>query len=170
MRPISHLMAAFLSLIFMTTAQANEKVAFSYSKCAHCLPVSMTPKFAPTGFEIETLQFNTGSDSLTRAADKQCRRGAGHLYRFHHRRRQRSGCRGCFCYVNGGSKIILNNDLQVAPDDWNGLRDLIAKDQGRRKAVSGCRIARQCSGPSPEGRACQAGHQRRYRYAIRKHP
>jgi len=130
---IAHIAAAVLSLFSVTFGYADEKVSFSYSKCAHCLPVSMTPQFSPSGFSLETLQFNTGSDSLTALLTNNADVAQVTYIGFITAVDKGLDVVAVSGHVNGGSKIILNNDLQVALDDWNGLRDLIAKYKAEGK-------------------------------------
>ena len=50
-------------------AAETPKIKLGFAKCAHCLPMSLTPGLAK-GVEIEATGFNSGNDVLTALVSK----------------------------------------------------------------------------------------------------
>ena len=53
----------------MFAAAQTPKIKLGFAKCAHCLPMSLTPGLAK-GVEIEATGFNSGNDVLTALVSK----------------------------------------------------------------------------------------------------
>ncbi|HVQ69630.1 MAG TPA: ABC transporter substrate-binding protein, partial [Bradyrhizobium sp.] len=51
------------------SAAETPKIKLGFAKCAHCLPMSLTPGLAK-GVEIEATGFNSGNDVLTALVSK----------------------------------------------------------------------------------------------------
>src|SRR5438445_11478344 len=62
------LIAIMLAGIAFAAAQ-TPKIKLGFAKCAHCLPMSLTPGLAK-GVEIEATGFNSGNDVLTALVSK----------------------------------------------------------------------------------------------------
>ena len=65
---------AFLLIAMMLVGTAfaaaqTPKIKLGFAKCAHCLPMSLTPGLAK-GVEIEATGFNSGNDVLTALVSK----------------------------------------------------------------------------------------------------
>src|SRR6185295_15430797 len=91
-------------------AAETPKIKLGFAKCAHCLPMSLTPGLAK-GVEIEATGFNSGNDVLTALVSKSIDVVAV------------SG------QINGGSECISSNKLALAGEDWAAFKALVAKSK-----------------------------------------
>jgi ABC-type nitrate/sulfonate/bicarbonate transport system substrate-binding protein len=107
-------------------AQDAAKIKLGYAKCAHCTPMSLVPQFAE-GVDIEAVSFNTGTDALTALVSKNIE--IAQVTYLHYAIALDKGFDvvAISGQVNGGSAMLLANDLDVAPNDWDALKKVIAK-------------------------------------------
>jgi ABC-type nitrate/sulfonate/bicarbonate transport system substrate-binding protein len=115
-------LAAGLTSVAMAQVEPNIKVG--YAKCAHCTPVSLMPQFA-SGITIEAINFNTGSDALTALVSKNIDIAQSTYQSYAVAMDRGFDVVAISGHVNGGSQVLLGNDLPVNPDDWAGLKHLI---------------------------------------------
>jgi ABC-type nitrate/sulfonate/bicarbonate transport system substrate-binding protein len=124
-------------------AQADDAVPvikFGYAKCAHCSPLSLLPDYAQ-GAKIEAIPFNTGNDVLTALVSKSI--DVAQVTYLHYAIALDKGFDvvAISGQINGGSQILVRNDLPVAPGDWDGLKKLIEqyKQEGKPFRVAASR-------------------------------
>jgi ABC-type nitrate/sulfonate/bicarbonate transport system substrate-binding protein len=110
----------------MSQAQEAEPIKLGYAKCAHCTPLSLTPQNA-TGVKLEAISFNTGNDVLTALLSKSI--DVAQVTYLHYATALDKGFDvvGISGQINGGSQILVANDLPVEAGDWDGLKKLIAQ-------------------------------------------
>jgi ABC-type nitrate/sulfonate/bicarbonate transport system substrate-binding protein len=120
--------------------QAQDAIKLGYAKCAHCTPLALTPENA-TGVKLEAIGFNTGNDVLTALLSKSV--DVAQVTYLHYATALDKGFDvvAISGQINGGSQILVGNDLPVAADDWAGLKKLIAsyKAQGKTFRVAASR-------------------------------
>lgn len=126
------LLALFAALIVALVhpgcgvAQEAATIKLGYAKCAHCTPMSLTPQFAE-GVTIDAVGFNTGTDALTALVSKNI--DIAQVTYLHYAIALDKGFDvvAISGQVNGGSAMLVANDLNVVPNDWDSLKKLIAK-------------------------------------------
>lgn len=124
------LFAILTALVLLATPQAfaedMAKIKLGYAKCAHCTPMSLTPQFAQN-VEIDAVSFNTGTDALTALVSKNIE--VAQVTYLHYAIALDKGFDvvAISGQVNGGSAMLLANDLDVPQGDWGALKALIAK-------------------------------------------
>ncbi|WP_188260333.1 ABC transporter substrate-binding protein [Azospirillum tabaci] len=134
--------AAFLALSAAATAQAAdaEKLKLGFAKCAHCLPMALTPELAK-GVEIEAINFNSGNDVLTALVSKSI--DMAQVTYLHYITALDKGFDvvAVSGQVNGGSEIVVGKGITLKADDWDGLKKLIAerKEKGEPLRVAASR-------------------------------
>ncbi len=133
-------------LIFVAAAvvplasQAQDAIKLGYAKCAHCTPLALAPENA-TGVKLEAIAFNTGNDVLTALLSKSI--DVAQVTYLHYATALDKGFDvvAISGQINGGSQILVGNDLPLAENDWAGLKKLIAdyKAQGKPFRVAASR-------------------------------
>ncbi|SJZ88930.1 ABC-type nitrate/sulfonate/bicarbonate transport system, substrate-binding protein [Enhydrobacter aerosaccus] len=115
-------------------------VRVAYAKCAHCTPVSLMPEFAK-GVKIDAVAFNTGSDALTALVTKNVDIAQSTYQSFVVAMDRGFDVVAISGHVNGGSQMLIGNDLPIQKDDWDGLKKLIAdyKKEGKPFRVAASR-------------------------------
>jgi ABC-type nitrate/sulfonate/bicarbonate transport system substrate-binding protein len=105
-------------------AKDADPVKLGYAKCAHCTPLSLTPQYA-TGVKLSAISFNTGNDVLTALLSKSI--DVAQVTYLHYVTALDKGFKvvAISGQINGGSQILIANDLPVQPGDWDGLKKLI---------------------------------------------
>ncbi|MET0222298.1 MAG: ABC transporter substrate-binding protein, partial [Tardiphaga sp.] len=96
-----------------------------YAKCAHCTPMSLTPQYAK-GIKIDAIGFNTGTDALTALVSKNI--DVAQITYLHYAVALDKGFDvvAISGQVNGGSAMLVANDVPVTPNDWASLKKVIA--------------------------------------------
>ena len=126
--------ALVLSLGMMAMSHADEAkpVKLGYAKCAHCTPLSLTPQNA-TGVKLDAIAFNTGNDVLTALLSKSI--DVAQVTYLHYATALDKGFDvvAVSGQINGGSQILVGNDLPLQPGDWVGLKALIDKYKAEDK-------------------------------------
>jgi ABC-type nitrate/sulfonate/bicarbonate transport system substrate-binding protein len=121
-------------------AQDVPSIKLGYAKCAHCTPLAMTPENA-TGVKLEAIGFNTGNDVLTALLSKSI--DVAQVTYLHYATALDKGFDivAISGQINGGSQILVGNQLPLAENDWAGLKKLIAdyKAQGKPFRVAASR-------------------------------
>lgn len=130
-----------LAVMLPLSGQAGDlDVKIGYAKCAHCTPISLTPGYAPD-IKLEAIGFNTGNDVLTALVSKSI--DVAQVTYLHYITALDRGFDvvAISGQISGGSQCLAANDLPLAPDDWAGLRKLIAdyKAQGKPFRVAASR-------------------------------
>lgn len=106
-------------------AQTPAPIKLGYAKCAHCTPMSLTPDYAK-GAKVEAIGFNTGNDALTALVSKSV--DVVQVTYLHYVTALDRGFDvvAVSGQISGGSTILAVNDLPVGPNDWAGLKALVA--------------------------------------------
>jgi len=125
------ILRAFFALVIAASlpsaAQAEDlpTITLGYAKCAHCTPMSLTPQYA-TGVKIDAVGFNTGTDALTALVSKNI--DVAQVTYLHYAIALDKGFDvvAISGQVNGGSAMLVANDLPVTPNDWASLKKVIA--------------------------------------------
>lgn len=121
-------------------AQEVPSIKLGYAKCAHCTPLALTPDYA-TGVKLEAIGFNTGNDVLTALLSKSI--DVAQVTYLHYATALDKGFDvvAISGQINGGSQILVGNDLPLGENDWSGLKKLIAtyKAQGKPFRVAASR-------------------------------
>ena len=131
-----------LALLFTSSsfAQSEPVIKLGYAKCAHCTPMSLTPQYAK-GVTIDAVGFNTGTDALTALVSKNL--DVAQVTYLHYAIALDKGFDvvAISGQVNGGSAMLVANDLPIVPDDWASLKKVIAdyKAQGKPFRVAASR-------------------------------
>src|SRR5713226_7280700 len=108
------------------TAQSEPTIKLGYAKCAHCTPLALLPQYAK-GVKVEAIGFNTGNDVLTALVSKSI--DVGQVTYLHYAVALDKGFDvvAISGQVNGGSAMLVTNDLPVTPEDWGSLKKVIAE-------------------------------------------
>ena len=107
-------------------AQAEPTIKLGYAKCPHFTPPALLPQYAK-GVKIEAIGFNTGNDVLTALVSKSI--DVGQVTYLHYAVALDKGFDvvAISGQVNGGSAMLVTNDLPVTPEDWGSLKKVIAQ-------------------------------------------
>jgi ABC-type nitrate/sulfonate/bicarbonate transport system substrate-binding protein len=94
--------------------------------------MSLVPQFA-RNVEVDAVGFNTGTDALTALVSKNL--DVAQVTYLHYAIALDKGFDvvAISGEVNGGSAMLVANDLDVAPNDWDSLKKLIAKYKAEGK-------------------------------------
>lgn len=116
----------------LAQAQSEPTIKLGYAKCAHCTPLTLVPEYVK-GAKVEAIGFNTGNDVLTALLSKSI--DVAQVTYLHYATALDKGFDvvAISGQVEGGSQIIIQNDLPVAENDWAGLKALIAKYKAEGK-------------------------------------
>jgi ABC-type nitrate/sulfonate/bicarbonate transport system substrate-binding protein len=101
-------------------------IVLGYAKCAHCTPMSLTPQYA-IGVKIDAVGFNTGNDALTALVSKNIDVAQVTYVSYAIALDKGFDVVAISGQVNGGSAMLVANDLQVVPNDWASLKKVIAE-------------------------------------------
>ncbi|MDP9897982.1 ABC transporter substrate-binding protein [Variovorax ginsengisoli] len=106
-------------------AQGTPEIKLGYAKCAHCTPLSLTPQNA-VNVKLEAIGFNTGNDVLTALLSKSI--DVAQVTYLHYATALDKGFDvvAISGQVNGGSQILVGNDLPIKENDWASLKKVIA--------------------------------------------
>lgn len=117
----------FASLLASNTfAEADPTIKLGYAKCAHCTAMSLTPQYAK-GVQIEAIGFNTGTDALTALVSKNIDVAQATYLHYAIALDKGFDVVAISGQVNGGSAMLVGNDLPVTPHDWSSLKKVIAE-------------------------------------------
>jgi ABC-type nitrate/sulfonate/bicarbonate transport system substrate-binding protein len=135
------LILAVASLLPLASrAEDANSITLGYAKCAHCTPLALTPQYA-SGVKLEATGFNTGNDVLTALLSKSI--DVAQVTYLHYATALDKGFDvvAISGQINGGSQILVGNNLPLAENDWAGLKKLIAeyKAQGKPFRVAASR-------------------------------
>lgn len=119
-------LAAAALLPLASQAQASTEIKLGYAKCAHCTPLALTPEHA-SDIKLDAIGFNTGNDVLTALVSKSI--DVAQVTYLHYATALDKGFDivAISGQINGGSKLLAKKDLQLAENDWDGLKKLIAE-------------------------------------------
>jgi ABC-type nitrate/sulfonate/bicarbonate transport system substrate-binding protein len=117
----------FASLLVSNAfAQAEPVIKLGYAKCAHCTAMSLTPQYAK-GVQIDAVGFNTGTDALTALVSKNIDVAQATYLHYAIALDKGFDVVAISGQINGGSAMLVGNDLPVIPNDWSSLKKVIAE-------------------------------------------
>jgi ABC-type nitrate/sulfonate/bicarbonate transport system substrate-binding protein len=123
---------------------ADALVKVGYAKCAHCLPMALTPGLAK-GVTIEVTGFNTGNDVLTALVSKSI--DVAQVTYLHYVTALDKGFDvvAISGQVSGGSECVSAPALNLPKGDWAAFKGLVekAKNVGALLKVAASRGAAQ---------------------------
>jgi len=116
-------------LPFAPQAQAQQQtptITLGYAKCAHCTALALTPEYEKD-VKINALPFTTANDVLTALLSKSI--DVAQVTYLHYVTALDRGFDvvAISGQVNGGSQLVVGNTVNVQPNDWAGLKKLIAQ-------------------------------------------
>src|SRR5450755_1927612 len=129
-------MAKFTSILLATVelcvimagpaAAAGARIKLGFAKCAHCLPISLTPAYTNAA-EIETINFNSGNDVLTALVSKSI--DVVQVTYLHYVTALDKGFDvvAVSGQINGGSECLSSMKLNLPAEDWSAFKALVAK-------------------------------------------
>ncbi|GAB4057633.1 ABC transporter substrate-binding protein [Uliginosibacterium sediminicola] len=125
-------LAAALAIPGAALAQAKPTIKLGFAKCAHCLPMSLTPGLTSEA-NIEANAFNSGNDVLTALVSKSI--DVAQITYLHYITALDRGFDvvAISGQVNGGSEILTAKGIDLKPNDWDGLKKLIAEYKAKDK-------------------------------------
>lgn len=106
-------------------SQSEPVIKVGFAKCAHCTPMSLTPQYAK-GVKIDAIAFNTGTDALTALVSKNIDVAQATYLHYAIALDKGFDVVAISGQVNGGSAMLVANDLAVTPNDWASLKKAIA--------------------------------------------
>ena len=108
------------------SAAETPKIKLGFAKCAHCLPMSLTPGLAK-GVEIEATGFNSGNDVLTALVSKSI--DVAQVTYLHYVTALDKGFDvvAVSGQINGGSECISSNKLALPGEDWAAFKAVVPK-------------------------------------------
>lgn len=129
---IAKLLFAVAAVVPLAGHAQVDTIKLGYARCAHCAPLALTPEHA-TGVRLEAIGFNTGNDALTALLSKSI--DVAQVTYLHYATALDRGFDviAISGQVNGGSQILVGNDLPLAANDWDGLKKLIARYKAEGK-------------------------------------
>ena len=109
-----------------SSAQEKPKIKLGYAKCAHCLPMALTPDYAKT-VSLETINFNSGNDVLTALVSKSI--DVAQVTYLHYVTALDKGLDvvAISGQINGGSECVSSNKLDLPGEDWAKFKALVTK-------------------------------------------
>lgn len=106
--------------------RAAEPIKLGYAKCAHCLPMALTPGLAE-GVTIDATGFNSGNDVLTALVSKSL--DVAQVTYLHYVTALDKGFDlvAISGEVNGGSECLSSPGLNLAKGDWASFKAAVEK-------------------------------------------
>jgi len=144
-RTVLFILGTVLSAALLVAPQAQAqtakpKVKLGFAKCAHCLSMAMVPQLTDK-VDIDAINFNSGNDVLTALVSKSI--DIAQVTYLHYVTALDKGFDvvAISGQVNGGSEVMLSNNINLAENDWAGLKKLIAeyKAQGKPFRIAASR-------------------------------
>ena len=128
----SFLLATALVLPGLASAQDKPTIQLGFAKCAHCLPMALTPDYTKA-INIDAINFNSGNDVLTALISKSI--DVAQVTYLHYVAALDKGFDivAISGQVNGGSEILFRKDVPLKAGDWDGLKKLIAQYKAEGK-------------------------------------
>ena len=127
---------AACTVAVVPAARAEDKPAIKlgYAKCAHCTPLVLTPDYAKD-IALDVVGFNTGNDVLTALVSKSI--DVAQVTYLHYATALDKGFDvvAISGQVNGGSQMLVANDLPVPAGDWAAMKALVAKRKAEGKPL-----------------------------------
>jgi ABC-type nitrate/sulfonate/bicarbonate transport system substrate-binding protein len=116
---------------------ADPQIKLGFAKCAHCVPMALTPQLAK-GVSIDATAFTSGNDVLTALVSKSVDVAQVTYLHFVTALDKGFDIVAISGQVNGGSELLSAPALNLKADDWDALKKLIAD---RKKAGQPLRVA-----------------------------
>ncbi|WP_130860712.1 ABC transporter substrate-binding protein [Gracilibacillus phocaeensis] len=117
-----------------------DSITLGYATCAHCLPMSLTPDYVED-IDVEATSFASGNDVLTALVSGSL--DVAQVTYLHYITALDKGFDlvAISGQINGGSEIVVGNDVPLEADDWDGFKELIEehKQSGEKFRVAASR-------------------------------
>lgn len=130
------LVAAFAMVAWSVAAiaQGGPLVKLGFAKCAHCVPMALTPELAK-GVTIEATGFNSGNDVLTALVSKSL--DVAQVTYLHYVTALDKGFDvvAISGQVNGGSECLAAPNLKLTADDWAGFKRRVSEAKAAGKPL-----------------------------------
>ena len=120
------ILASLTALTPFARAADTTPLKLGYAKCAHCLPMALTPGLAQ-GITIEATGFNSGNDVLTALVSKSI--DVAQVTYLHYVTALDKGFDvvAISGQVNGGSECLSTPALDLPKDDWTAFKTKVEK-------------------------------------------
>lgn len=119
-------------------AEPATTIRLGFAKCAHCLPMALTPQFAGKDVKIEVIPFTSGNDVLTALVSHSIDVAQVTYLHFVTALDRGFPVVAISGQVNGGSEILLSPAIKLGANDWQGFKKLVMQ---RKAAGRPLRIA-----------------------------
>ena len=118
--------AALCVVTALPAAADGAKIKLGFAKCAHCLPMSLTPGYTKAA-EIDAINFNSGNDVLTALVSKSI--DVAQVTYLHYVTALDKGFDvvAVSGQINGGSECLSSMKLDLPAEDWSAFKALVAK-------------------------------------------
>lgn len=126
-------MAAIVSYA-PTAKAANPTITLGFAKCAHCLPMALTPQLAKD-VTIEATPFTSGNDVLTALVSKSIDVAQVTYLHFVTALDKGFDVVAISGQVNGGSEMLMAPGVALQGEDWAGLQKLVAQRKAAGKPL-----------------------------------
>ncbi|HMN70487.1 MAG TPA: ABC transporter substrate-binding protein [Rhodoblastus sp.] len=107
-------------------AQTGPGVKLGFAKCAHCLPMSLTPGYTKAT-TIDAIAFNSGNDVLTALISKSI--DVAQVTYLHYVTALDKGFDvvAVSGQINGGSECLSSSRLALPAEDWAAFKAMVTK-------------------------------------------
>lgn len=132
---IHSLLLTVMAMLIAFPAAADEApLKLGFAKCAHCIPMSLTPGLSPQ-VKIDAINFNSGNDVLTALVSKSI--DVAQVTYLHYVTALDRGFDvvAIAGQVNGGSEILLPANSPIAADDWTAFKAAVVKAKAEGKPL-----------------------------------
>ncbi len=112
-----------------TAANSKEQTAqFGYATSVMSYPMTLLPEYTEE-VDVELTSFSSGNDVMTALVSGSL--DVAQITYLHYIRAMESGFDivAISGQVNGGTEILIKNDLDLAEDDWEGLKAIIEESK-----------------------------------------
>ncbi|WP_462408532.1 ABC transporter substrate-binding protein [Neobacillus sp. Marseille-QA0830] len=117
--------------------QKTAEIKLGYATCAHCLAMSLVPDYVKD-VKIDAKNFPSGNDVLTALVSGSL--DVAQVTYLHYITALDKGLDlvAISGQINGGSEILVGNDISLKADDWDGFKKLVAE---RKKSGNKLKVA-----------------------------
>ncbi|WP_404332164.1 ABC transporter substrate-binding protein [Mesobacillus maritimus] len=117
------------------TTEGKGKLTLGYATCAHCLPMSLIPDYVEN-VDVEATNFASGNDVLTALISGSL--DVAQVTYLHYITALDKGFDvvAISGQINGGSEILVGNDVPLEENDWDGFKKLIESGEKLKVAAS----------------------------------
>lgn len=118
----------------------SAEIKLGYATCAHCLAMSLLPDYVEN-VKVDAKNFPSGNDVLTALVSGSL--DVAQVTYLHYITALDKGLDlvAISGQINGGSEILVGNDISLKEDDWDGFKKLVEdrKKSGKKLKVAASR-------------------------------